>query len=61
MRQRRLRYLVYAFIFVLGVSVMTYFLLCDELPHKVPLRAKEVINYLLDRHIYLTELCSHGG
>ncbi len=58
MSQRRLRYLVYAFLFILSVSAVTYFLLGDELPHKVPLRAKEV---MLDRQIYFTELCNHGG
>jgi hypothetical protein len=61
MRQRRLRYLIYAFIFILSVSAMTYFLFGDELPHKVPLRAKEVMNYLFDKSIYYTELCNHGG
>lgn len=44
MRQRRLRYILYTLIFVFSVSVMTYLLLCDELPHKVPLRAKEVLS-----------------
>ncbi len=52
MRQRRLRYLLYTFIFILGASVMTYFLLSDELPHKVPLRAKEVFNYSLKSQLF---------
>ena len=45
MRQRGLRYLIYTFILIFGVSVMTYLLFGDEFPHKVPLRAKEVLYY----------------
>jgi hypothetical protein len=49
MRRRRFCYILYTFIFVLAISVMTYLLFNDDLPHKVPLRAKEVFNYSHDK------------
>ena len=62
MRQRRLRYILYTLVFILGVSVMTYLLLWDDFPHKVPLRAREVFqststrqDYVADRHIFNRE------
>lgn len=53
MRKRRLHYIFYTTLLILGASLMTYLLLYDDFVPKVPVRAKEVWQHSQDCSCFL--------
>jgi hypothetical protein len=61
MRKRRLQYIFYTTLLILGASVMTYLLVYDDFVPKVPVRAKEVWHPSQDCSCFLLSSLTNQG